>query len=203
MPNVVHLDLRACENITDAGLYHLGTHCPKLETLNCGRHTKGNLVTDASISHIISKCSLKTLGVAGCGISDALIWSLALQIGQQLERLSLNGCWRLTDAGLSHALMLDKFPRLAVLEIRRLTRLQHLRPVIEFKKRQSRRKIAVLVEACEELEARLKLEERTLDLEISARIFEDISEWLNGDDLQDQIEEQNLQQFVHRRGVPV
>ncbi|KAG7807036.1 hypothetical protein KL921_004460 [Ogataea angusta] len=203
MPNLVHLDLRACEHITDAGLYAIGTHCPNLETLNCGRHTKGSLVTDASISHIVANCNLKTLGVAGCGVSDAVLWSLAYQKGHQLERLSLNSCWRLTDAGISSVLMMDRFPRLAVLEIRRLTGLQQLRPIVEFKKRQLRRKIAVLVEACEDLEARLRAEERSLDLEISTRIFEDISEWLNGDDLQDQIEERNLQRFVQRRSVLV
>ncbi|KAF6013502.1 hypothetical protein HII13_001318 [Brettanomyces bruxellensis] len=194
-PNLKTLDLRASEMITDASLYQVAQNCPHLETLNVGRHLKGDLVSDYSICPLIRKCQIKTLGVAGCGISDRTIWELGLLRGDLLERLSVNHCMKLRDVGICQALRRDIFKRMSVLEIRGV-RLNDFRAIVEFKKRQLKRNIAVLIETSEYLEARLRDTELQMDLEISNRIFSDIVDWLNEDEDED---DRNYELFKERR----
>jgi len=194
-PNLKTLDLRASEMITDASLYQVAQSCPHLETLNVGRHMKGDLVSDYSICPVIRKCQIRTLGVAGCGISDRTIWELGLLRGDQLERLSINHCTKLRDVGICQALRRDIFKRMSVLEIHGV-KLNDYRAIVEFKKRQLKRNIAVLIETSEQLEAKLRDTELQMDLEISNRIFCDIVDWLNEDEDED---DRNYALFKERR----
>lgn len=196
-PNLRTLDLRACEMITDASLYQVAQCCPQLETLNVGRHLKGDLVSDYSICPIVRKCQLKTIGIAGCGITDRTIWELGLLRGDQLERLSINHCARLGDFGLCQALRRDVFKSLSVLEIRGLN-LTDFRALVEFKKRQIKRNVTVLIEACDYLQSKMKETELQMDLEISNRIFSDIADWLNEDEDDD---DRNYALFRQRRAA--
>ncbi|QPG74312.1 hypothetical protein FOA43_001639 [Brettanomyces nanus] len=194
-PNLKTLDLRACEMITDASLYQVAQYCKSLETLNVGRHMKGDLVSDYSICPIVRNCPIKTIGLAGCGISNRTIWELALLRGDSLERLSINHCARLDDMGLCQTLRRDMFKKLSVLEIRGLN-LSDFRSIVEFKKRQFKRNITALVESCEHLEGRIRETELQMDLEISNRIFSDIVDWLNEDEDED---DKNYAIFRKRR----
>ncbi|EIF47909.1 putative negative regulator of exit from mitosis [Brettanomyces bruxellensis AWRI1499] len=84
---------------------------------------------------------------------------------------------------------------MSVLEIRGV-RLNDFRAIVEFKKRQLKRNIAVLIETSEYLEARLRDTELQMDLEISNRIFSDIVDWLNEDEDED---DRNYELFKERR----
>ncbi|VEU23019.1 DEKNAAC104083 [Brettanomyces naardenensis] len=194
-PNLHTLDLRACEMITDASLYEVAQNCRALETLNVGRHLKGDLVSDHSICPIVRNCPIRTIGLAGCGITDRTIWELALLRGNRLERLSINHCCRLNDMGICQTIRRDMFKKLAVLEIRGLN-LSDFRSVVEFKKRQLKRNITVLVESCEYLETKIRQTELQMDLEISNRIFSDIVDWLNDENDED---DRNLAMFRRLR----
>lgn len=177
MPNLEVLDLRACELITDAGIYSIAKHCPKLKLLNVGRHTRGELVSDASICPLIRNTQISTLGVAGCGITDRTIWELAINRANDLERLSLNKCWRLTNESLPKTIKF--FKKLTVLEIRHCLQINDVRPIVEYKRLQNGHKIKVLVEGCETIEKLISKEELDLDLSISKNILKDITEWCN------------------------
>lgn len=196
-PNLRTLDLRACELITDASLYQVAQHCPLLETLNVGRHLRGDLVSDYSICPVIRSCQIKTIGLAGCNISNRTIWELAIA-RPLLERLSINHCPRLDNNGICKALRRDMFQQLSVLEIRGL-HLTDLRALAQFKKRQLHRNITVLIETCELLEQKLKETELQMDLEISNRIFSDIVDWLDEEDDDDR----NYVEFRRQRHLDI
>lgn len=200
--NLKILDIRACELITDSGIYHIGNNCPNLEVLNIGRHSRGELISDYGISSIIRNTNIKTLGLAGCGITNRTLWELAIIKGSQIERLSLNNCWKLNDNGLSKILKFDYLVKLSVLEIRNCYKLTEFKNFVEFKRRQkSKRKINILIECCDLLQRKFKDAELKLDLEISSRIFNDISEWINDDSNNEDLPYSNLIKFNSNNSI--
>lgn len=150
--NLKHLDIRACDQITDASIYQLAANITDLKLFNCGRHKKGELISDVSIGQLIQYCpNLKTIGLAGCGITDWSIWELALNCSS-LERLSLNNCWKLTDVGVCRALHARFFDKLNVLEVRNL-RLNQVGDLVAWKKRKADNGEPILIEACERIDS--------------------------------------------------
>ncbi|KAK6465027.1 antagonist of mitotic exit network protein 1 [Scheffersomyces coipomensis] len=100
-PNLEVLDIRACELVSDIGIYSIGNKCHKLTNINFGRKQKGHLITDTSLSKLISNNkNLSTVGLAGCHISDKTIWELAIHCSHSLERLSLNNCPLLSNQSI-------------------------------------------------------------------------------------------------------
>lgn len=181
-PNLEWLDLRACELVSDAGIYQVSKHCRRLTTINFGRKAHGRLVTDAAIVPLISSNRhLKTVGLAGCNISDRVVWTLAAACGASLERLSLNNCPFISDLLIAVVLQSTRYPlpRLCVLELRGNTQLYKWLAVIAFKRRQNCRGIAVLVELCATLQERMSRQQREMDAKILRQIFCDIQEWVN------------------------
>ncbi|TID21067.1 hypothetical protein CANINC_003527 [Pichia inconspicua] len=149
--NLKHLDIRACDQITDASIYQVAKNCPYLQLFNCGRHKRGDLISDVSIGNLIQSCQdLKTVGLAGCGISDWSIWELALNC-ESLQRLSVNNCWKLTDVGLCRAMRAGFFENLTVLEIRNL-KLNQIGDLVLWKNKKKLDGKIVLIEACERID---------------------------------------------------
>lgn len=181
-PNLEILDVRACELVSDYGIYSIAQNCPLLSHLNVGRHSKGHLITDSSIAEIGRKTQLRTLGVAGCHITDRSIWEICLTSGSRIERLSLNNCFLLTNNSLPKVLSMNFLPLLSVLEIRRCLEITDLRPFVEFKRRQQSRGLSVLIEGCEQIEAQMRETELVVDMEISQRVMNDIQEYLDQED---------------------
>jgi F-box/leucine-rich repeat protein 2/20 len=59
-----HLGLRRCVLITDATLYSIALHCPRLEHLDL---SGCRLVTNAGVQHVVSRCKqLTQLALVGC-----------------------------------------------------------------------------------------------------------------------------------------
>lgn len=180
-PHLKHLDLRACDQLTDAGLWFIGEHALELESLNIGRHTRGEVVSDASIGHIIRHCPLKTLGVAGCGISDWTVWEAGLQLNSSLERFSLNYCWKLTDMGICKVLKAGLLDNLSVLEIKDL-KLIDVKEILHWKKRVKSQNGKVLIEACERLDELLMEQSREIAQETTRQTRLNVENWLDEDD---------------------
>ncbi|KAI5957572.1 AMN1 [Candida theae] len=190
--NLTHLDLRACELITDSGLYHIFKNNRSLQSVNVGRKHKGHLITDSSITTLIkNNCQLHTLGLAGTCISDVVLWQTGHHL-KQLSRLSLNNCPRLTNSGVANVLnQPGVFSHLTVLELRFNLQLTDLTSLIRFKSRKQyqyqhchSQKSTVygellLVELCETLMYRMRRQELDLDKLISNRIMHDILYWIN------------------------
>lgn len=197
-PELVHLDIRACDQITDASLYFIANNCSKLELLNCGRHTRGELISDASIGYIARNCPIRTIGLAGCGISDWAIWELALHCGSNLERLSLNYCQKLSDVGICRVLKAGLIENLSVLEIRGLN-LKDLREIANWKKRRSNQGYKVLVEACEVIDKMIREVEIAINLEINNRMVTDINQWLEVSDDENEDGDVDYRQFLSDR----
>lgn len=182
-PNLEILDIRACENVTDHGVYMVGQKCKKLKALNLGRKRRGHLITDHSVCAVaLNNPNLTTVGVAGCYITDRSFWQLTLSCGKRLERLSLNNCPYISDQSIPVILHHNLLKRLTVLEIRFNTRITNFEPIIAYKRRQAARGLNVLVETCEELFVRMKEQEKHMDRLILERVVQDISEWANGKD---------------------
>ncbi|CAN3356596.1 antagonist of mitotic exit network protein 1 [Diutina catenulata] len=181
-PNLQVLDLRACELISDAGLYQVARRCRRLHTVNLGRKQKGHLITDSSVSVLAQSCRwLRTVGLAGCHISDRSVWELAAHCSESLRRLSLNNCPNLTNNSVPLILTRPNsyFHQLSVLELGHNPQITQWRPVIEFRRRQEYRGIAMVVELCETLQRAYQLTESEMDKVISERMFSDILHWAN------------------------
>lgn len=182
-PNLQVVDLRACEGITDYGVYAVATACTQLTTVNLGRKKRGHLITDHSVSVLAcNNRNLTTVGLAGCYITDRSIWELAMNCGFALERLSLNNCPYISNQSLPLVLHHNLLPNLAVLEMRYLLRITNLDPIVTFRRQQAAKGICMLLEMCDELLARWRLAEAHMDTFISEHIFDDISEWVNSKD---------------------
>lgn len=185
-PGLQVLDIRACELVTDSGVYQIGKNCTRLTTINLGRKNKGNLITDHSLSKLIlNNRQLSTVGLAGCHITDKTIWDLAIHTLAHLQRLSLNNCPFITNHLIP--LILSRrnnffFNHLLVLELRFNNQLTDLIPIIQFKRRQNSKGTPLLVEVCEPLMMRLRQLELEMDKMISKRIFKDILDWVNEED---------------------
>lgn len=177
-PNLEKLDLRICEYYSDAGLIEISRNCSKIHYLNIGRFKNCDKITDSSVCAIIKNCtSLRTLGCAGCSITDITMWALAQYQSSTIERLSLNNCFKLSNDSIPRILEQNYLPSLQVLEIRNITSLTDFRPIIDFRKRKSNNGEYFLIENCETLEKRMKEQEFQIDLEISKRMLNDIASW--------------------------
>lgn len=64
IPNLKHLDLRACDNVSDSGVVCIALNCPKLKTFNIGRHRRGNLITSVSLVALGKYTQVETVGFA-------------------------------------------------------------------------------------------------------------------------------------------
>ncbi|RCK66704.1 Antagonist of mitotic exit network protein 1 [Candida viswanathii] len=180
-PNLEVIDLRACELVSDFGLYQLSTNCANLRMVNLGRKNRGHFITDTSISRIIdNNRNLNTIGLAGCYISDKVLWELAYKL-PNLSRLSLNNCPHISNNCISLIFSNPRFfTKLSVLELRFNLQLSDLKSLIEFKRRQSYHyNIVLLLELCETLMFKLRQQELEMDKLISQKIFQDISDWAN------------------------
>lgn len=182
-PSLEVLDIRACEGVTDYGVYSVASKCKKLTSVNLGRKKKGHLITDHSVCALVgNNPNLHTVGLAGCYVTDRLIWELAMSCGRTVERLLLNSCPYITNQLVPVVLHHNLLPRLTVLEVRFISKLTNMEPLITFQRRQSARGVFVLVETCEELLVRMRECEQRMDSRILERIFQDISEWANAKD---------------------
>lgn len=174
------LDIRACELISDVGIYQIGLKCRNLVNINFGRKNKGWFVTDTSLGILIkNNHNLNTVGLAGCYISDRSIWDLAVYC-RNLMRLSINNCQYVTNHSIP--IILDNatyWTNLSVLELRFLKQLTEMKSMINFKRRQESRGVSVLIELCEDLMMKMRSQELEMDKMISESIFNDISYWVN------------------------
>jgi antagonist of mitotic exit network protein 1 len=197
-PNLTYLDIRACDLITDASLYFIGENCSKLELFNCGRHKRGELITDISIGLIVKNCPIKTLGVAGCGISDWTIWEIALNLGTNIERLSLNNCWKLTEIGICRVLKAKLLENLSVLEIRNIN-LKDIKDIVYWKRDRLKQGHKVLIEGCENIDLLIKNFENKLNLKFSNELLENLNQWLQEENDNDNLA--YIQFLNERRGT--
>lgn len=182
-PSLQVLDIRACENVTDCGIYALAKSCSQLTSVNFGRKSKGHLVTDHSLAPLFRhNPRLSTVGLAGCHVSDHSLWELAATCGHSLKRLSLNNCPGITNHSLPLILHNDMLKQLSVLEVRFLIRLTNIMPLVTFKRRQMSRGICVLIETCEVTLARIKQCESEIDAVFPPAIIRDIFEYVNTKD---------------------
>ena len=181
-PNLEVLDIRACELVSDAGIYQIAKNTSKLTTINLGRKQKGFLITDHGVTKLISNnTNLHTVGLAGCHITDNIVWELAIRCSNSLQRLSLNNCPMILNQSIPSILGsgTNYFHKLSVLELRFNLQLQYWQPIIEFKRRQENRGISLLIEVCETLMLRVRQQEMEMDKLILQRIFRDIRDWAN------------------------
>ncbi len=179
-PNLEVFDIRACEMVSDAGIYSVGKHCRNLRSINLGRKKRGHLITDCSLSHLVrNNPNLNTIGLAGCDVTDKVIWDIAIHCNLAVERLSLNNCRQLTNQSIPIILHSNYLPNLSVLELRFVDQLTNFLPIIEFKRRQEFKGISILIEVCEELCNKMKMQEVEMDRSISKRIFQDILDYVN------------------------
>ncbi|ODV78112.1 RNI-like protein, partial [Suhomyces tanzawaensis NRRL Y-17324] len=186
-PNLEVLDIRACELVSDSGVYQIAKNCRKLTNINFGRKQRGHLITDSSLSILISNNrGLVTVGLAGCHVSDRAVWDLAVHCSGSLQRLSLNNCPYITNQSIPLILTRPNinyptsyFQNLSVLELRFDVQITNWQPIIEFKRRQEYRGISILIEVCETLMVRMRQHELEMDRAISQRIFRDILDWVN------------------------
>lgn len=193
-PLLEHLDLRACEEVSDKSVRVVAHYCRNLVMLNVGRTNGGHRITNRGIRSIARHTAVTTLGVAGCHINDTTVWELAIHRGPYLERLSFNNCFLLTNNSVPRVLgYLTK--SLSVLELRGCPLVSDMKPVVLFKRfRQARQGFAPLIEGCELFESRMREAEYLLEMEISKEIFKDTLEWIYGPDGDVDFEEQKQQQ---------
>ncbi|EGV66015.1 antagonist of [Yamadazyma tenuis ATCC 10573] len=181
-PNLEVLDIRGCELVTDSGIYHIGKNCHKLTSINLGRKSKGHLITDAGVSTLVkNNVNLDTVGLAGCHITDKTLWDLTTYCNYSIQRISVNSCPLVTNQSIPLILHANYLPLLNVLEIR-FTKVDNLKPIIEFKRRQEFNGVSILIEMCEALSFKMRQQELELDKSISERIFNDIQDWANDSD---------------------
>lgn len=181
-PLLEHLDLRACEEVSDKSIRAVAHYCRNLVMLNVGRTHGGSRITNRGIRSIARHTQITTLGVAGCHINDTTVWELAIHRGRQLERLSFNNCFLLTNNSVPRILGYTT-QRLSVLELRGCPLITNMMPLVLFKRyRQARHGFAPLIEGCELFESRMREAEYMLEMEISKQIFKDTLEWIYGPD---------------------
>lgn len=182
-PWLATLDIRACESVTDAGIYSVAMNCKHLAAINLGRKRKGHLITDHSVAHLVkNNSSLETVGLAGCSVTDITIWELAINCGSTLRRLAINGCTGVSDNSISQILRHGLVPELCVFEIKDMPQLKSYRLIINFKRHQAIKGIVMWIEANEHTKIRLKECERKVDILISELVHQDLLDWVNASD---------------------
>lgn len=149
------LDLRACELVTDDGIIQIADSCPRLSYLNVGRVKNSGAITDRSIARITKKTSVETLGLAGCGIGDRTVLSIAHNRGLEIERLSMNQCHLISDYSIN--ILLQNSPKLQVLEVVGCEDVKDAKALCNFKI-----KSGALVETSEALALQIREYERVL-----------------------------------------
>ncbi|CAI6501059.1 AAB_G0003710.mRNA.1.CDS.1 [Saccharomyces cerevisiae] len=182
IPNLKHLDLRACDNVSDSGVVCIALNCPKLKTFNIGRHRRGNLITSVSLVALGKYTQVETVGFAGCDVDDAGIWEFARLNGKNVERLSLNFCRLLTDYSLPILFALNSFPNLAVLEIRNLDKITDVRHFVKYNLWKKSLDAPILIEACERITKLIDQEENRVKRINSLVALKDMTAWVNADD---------------------
>ncbi|CAI4268755.1 BGP_1a_G0003390.mRNA.1.CDS.1 [Saccharomyces cerevisiae] len=182
IPNLKHLDLRACDNVSDSGVVCIALNCPKLKTFNIGRHRRGNLITSVSLVALGKYTQVETVGFAGCDVDDAGIWEFARLNGKNVERLSLNSCRLLTDYSLPILFALKSFPNLAVLEIRNLDKITDVRHFVKYNLWKKSLDAPILIEACERITKLIDQEENRVKRINSLVALKDMTAWVNADD---------------------
>ncbi|AJP95913.1 Amn1p [Saccharomyces cerevisiae YJM1133] len=182
IPNLKHLDLRACDNVSDSGVVCIALNCPKLRTFNIGRHRRGNLITSVSLVALGKYTQVETVGFAGCDVDDAGIWEFARLNGKNVERLSLNSCRLLTDYSLPILFALNSFPNLAVLEIRNLDKITDVRHFVKYNLWKKSLDAPILIEACERITKLIDQEENRVKRINSLVALKDMTAWVNADD---------------------
>lgn len=182
LPNLNHLDLRACDNVSDSGVVCIALNCPKLRTFNIGRHRHGNIITSVSLVALGKYTQVQTVGFAGCDIDDAGIWEFARLNGKNVERLSLNSCRLLTDYSLPILFALNSFPNLAVLEIRNLDKITDVRNFVKYNLWKKSLNVPILIEACERITKLIDEEEKRVKRINSLIALKDMTAWANADD---------------------
>ncbi|CAI6400106.1 BAF_HP2_G0003510.mRNA.1.CDS.1 [Saccharomyces cerevisiae] len=182
IPNLKHLDLRACDNVSDSGVVCIALNCPKLKTFNIGRHRRGNLITSVSLVALSKYTQVETVGFAGCDVDDAGIWEFARLNGKNVERLSLNSCRLLTDYSLPILFALNSFPNLAVLEIRNLDKITDVRHFVKYNLWKKSLDAPILIEACERITKLIDQEENRVKRINSLVALKDMTAWVNADD---------------------
>lgn len=176
-PRLEYLDVRACDRVSDTGVKVIARYCPNLQLINVGRTEGGERITYKAIKHLARLTNITTLGLAGCDIDDRAIWELALNRGPRLERLSLNNCRYLTDAGLPR--VLGYLPNLTVLEIRGCLHIKNVRPIALFKLYNDRRGKYSLIEGCEIMERCIQVSIARIRQEMNTRRLTDLTNWVN------------------------
>ena len=182
IPNLKHLDLRACDNVSDSGVVCIALNCPKLKTFNIGRHRRGNLITSVSLVALGKYTQVETVEFAGCDVDDAGIWEFARLNGKNVERLSLNSCRLLTDYSLPILFALNSFPNLAVLEIRNLDKITDVRHFVKYNLWKKSLDAPILIEACERITKLIDQEENRVKRINSLVALKDMTAWVNADD---------------------
>lgn len=176
-PRLEHLDVRACDRVSDTGVKVIARYCPNLQLINVGRTVGGERITYKAIKHLARLTHVSTLGLAGCDIDDRAVWELALNRGPRLERLSLNNCRLLTDAGLPR--VLGYMPNLTVLEIRGCHQITNMRPIALLKLYNEHKGRFSLIEGCEVTERCIQVAVARLRHEMKNRRLADLAEWVN------------------------
>ncbi len=97
LPGLKEINLRWCDQITDAGIAHLGC-LPRLNAISVRGCVQ---MTDAGLDQLAALSQLESLDISYCPqVTD---WGLErLRQLVHLESLSLSGCSGLTEAGLLH-----------------------------------------------------------------------------------------------------
>lgn len=179
VPNLTKLDLRACDNVTDSGIVAIAMRCRKLQVCNLGRHRNGDRITSVSVVALAKHTQIETLGIAGCNVTDAGIWELAQLRGPHITRLSLNNCSLLSNHSVPVLLALNRFPKLAVLEVRNIDGITDVRNLVGFKLWKKAQRIPVLIEGCERI-TKLMSDEETRVRRANSRVaFKDMTHWVN------------------------
>lgn len=179
LPNLKVLDLRACDNITDAGIVAVGTHCKQLVSCNIGRHRNGSSITGLSVVALAKNTMIRTLGLAGCDITDASMWELAQKCGKNIERLSLNNCNKLTNFSLPMLFAFNYFPNLNVLEIQNIAKITDVRHMVRYKIWKRSQRIPILIKGCDRITKLIHEEERQIKAQSLKTARKDMTLWVN------------------------
>ncbi|EDO16489.1 hypothetical protein Kpol_513p5 [Vanderwaltozyma polyspora DSM 70294] len=173
------LDLRACDQISDAGIVAIATNCPNLKYINIGRHKNGHIITSLSVAALAKYTSIETLGIAGCDVTDIGIWELANLCGNRISRLSLNNCNSLTNRIIPIICKYGLFPKLAVLEIRNISQIENTIDLVHYKNWKKYSKLPFLIESCERITSLIINDEEKLKKLNSLTALRDMTHWVN------------------------
>lgn len=185
LKNLVSMDLRACESITDVGVVAIALNCKKLNSINLGRHHNGEKITDISLVALGKFTCVETVGLAGSAITDNGLWEFAKWNGDNVKRLSLNNCTQLTDFSIPYLLGFNYFPNVCVLEIRYLNNLKDVKLIVKFKLWKRSQKLPLLIESCERITELMNKEERHLQRYNSKISLMEMTTWANEEDNDD------------------